>query len=163
VESVPGHGATFIILLPALDTVATPVALEAKRSTTIAGRRILVMDDQAMFRDVMVSQLRRRGADVTAVPGGDPAVAAYAAARAEGHAFDLVILDLTIPGEPGGKDVVVRLRAIDPSVRAVAISGYSDDPVMARPTGFGFVGSLRKPHTSEELDAALQTALNDRS
>ena len=160
VESEPGQGATFRILLPAATKVAPlPVAAVPARSTPLVGRRVLVMDDEPAVRDVMAAVLLRSGAEVTTTPGGDAAVAAFVAARDEKRAYDVVILDLTIPGEHGGREVMARLHAIDPEVRGVATSGYSDDPVMARPEDFGFSVSLRKPHTRKELEAALEKAL----
>ena len=159
VESEPGHGATFRVLLPAATEAPAGTTAETARAAPLAGRRVLIMDDEPGVRDVMEAVLRRSGADVTAAPGGDATVAAFAAARDEKRPYDVVILDLTIPGEPGGREVIVRLRAIDPDVRAIATSGYSDDPVMARPADFGFAGSLRKPHARKELEAALGIAL----
>jgi PAS domain S-box-containing protein len=161
-ESAPGQGATFRIYLPA-SAVTPPSALTGPGSPNpLTGRRILVMDDEAAVRHVTAALLRHSGADVTAVPNGAAAVAAYAAARAEGRTFDLAILDLTIPGEAGGRDVLKRLKATHPDVRAVAISGYSDDPIMSRPREFGFAGALAKPHTLDELERALCAVLERR-
>ncbi len=62
----------------------------------------------------------------------------YKKAHDEGQPFDLLILDLTIPGGLGGKEVMKRLLQIDPDVKAVVSSGYANDPVMSSYKDYGF-------------------------
>ena len=69
-------------------------------------------------------------------------------------------MDLTIPGEPGGKEVIKDLLALDPNVRALVSSGYADDPVMANPTRYGFTGTVAKPYTANALREAVTQVLN---
>ncbi|MEJ5364927.1 MAG: response regulator, partial [Desulfosoma sp.] len=73
--------------------------------------------------------------------------------------FAAVILDLTVPGGVGGREIVQKIRALDPSVRAIASSGYANDPVMAQPEGFGFSGVIAKPYRMEDLESVLRTVL----
>ena len=70
--------------------------------------------------------------------------------------YDIVILDLTIPGGMGGKEIVKRMKEFDPKVKAIASSGYSDDEIMSRPKEFGFDASLAKPYAIEALSKILQ-------
>jgi CheY-like chemotaxis protein len=56
----------------------------------------------------------------------------------------------------GGKDAAKRLRAIDRSIVLIASSGYSEDPVMARPAEFGFDAVLAKPYQQDDLARVLQ-------
>jgi CheY-like chemotaxis protein len=97
------------------------------------------------------------GCRVEAVADGRHAVAVYEKSLTEGKRFDLVILDLTVPGGLGGKDTLQALRTIDPAVRAVVSSGYSADPIVADPKAFGFVASLGKPYQLDQLTAMLRS------
>jgi DNA-binding NarL/FixJ family response regulator len=76
-------------------------------------------------------------------------VRSYAEAQAAGRPFDIVVLDLTVPGGMGGKDALAELRSIDPNVCAVATSGYSQDPIMSDHQAYGFVAVLPKPYDVE--------------
>ena len=73
--------------------------------------------------------------------------------------FELIIMDLTIPGGRGGKDVIKDLLALDPHVRAIVSSGYAGDPVMANPAAYGFKGTVAKPYTARTLREAVSRAL----
>jgi CheY-like chemotaxis protein len=75
----------------------------------------------------------------------------YRDARTQGRPFDLVLVDLTVPGGMGGREAVGELRALDAGVRAVVSSGYHDDPIMASYREHGFVDVLPKPFTAEIL------------
>ena len=79
--------------------------------------------------------------------------------RAEERPFDLVVLDLTVRGGMGGAAALTHLKAIDPGVRAVATSGYSNDPIMADHAAHGFVGRLEKPYLVEELATLLSAVM----
>jgi two-component system, cell cycle sensor histidine kinase and response regulator CckA len=70
-------------------------------------------------------------------------------------------MDLTIPGGMGGKEAIQRLRELDPDVRAVVSSGYSNDPVMSAYRQHGFRAMVEKPYTGEELSAAVRAAIED--
>jgi len=80
----------------------------------------------------------------------------YREALASGNPCDAVILDLTIPGGMGGRETIARLREIDPGVRAIVSSGYSNDPIMANPREFGFQEMVSKPFQMQEIGEALQ-------
>lgn len=152
-----GPGATFTIYLPAAAT-ALPAALPEAVSTHRSGC-ILVMDDEPMVREVLGVVLPYLGHRVETVEGGAEAVAAYRRALAEGRRFDVVILDLTIPGGTGGLDTLAALRALDPAVVAVVSSGYSDDAVMADPGRFGFAAVPAKPFTVDAVSRVLAPLL----
>ncbi|MCC6525856.1 MAG: PAS domain S-box protein [Polyangiaceae bacterium] len=152
-----GPGATFTIYLPAAASAPPPAAPEPV-SRHRAGR-ILVMDDEPMVREVLGVVLPHLGHRVETVEGGAEAVAAYRRALAEGRRFDVVILDLTIPGGMGGLDTLAALRALDPEVVAVVSSGYSDDAVVADPGRFGFAAVLAKPFTVDAVSRVLAPLL----
>jgi DNA-binding NarL/FixJ family response regulator len=73
--------------------------------------------------------------------------------------FDAVVMDLAIPGGMGGREAIRRLRAIDSDVRAIVVSGYSEDPILSDPEHFGFRGRIRKPFRMDALECELGRVL----
>ena len=71
----------------------------------------------------------------------------------------MVILDLTIPGGMGGKETIERLLELDPDVKAIVSSGYSNDPVVANYRDYGFTTVVSKPYMMDELREALQSVM----
>jgi two-component system cell cycle sensor histidine kinase/response regulator CckA len=118
-----------------------------------------VLDDEDMVRNMLEKLLTLQGHSVVAVPNGQEAVARYQEALRGQQPFNLAILDLTIPGEMGGVEVLRRLKAVDLHVKAIASSGYSTDPVMSDHRSYGFCARLPKPYSREELEAAMVMAL----
>jgi CheY-like chemotaxis protein len=104
------------------------------------------MDDEEGVRTLGVTLLQRMGLKPTAFNDGDAALKAFGAAREAGQPFDLVILDLTIPGGMGGREVMGELRKLDPLVPAIVSSGYSNDPVLADFASYGFQAVVPKPY-----------------
>jgi len=158
VDSRLGRGSEFCLYLPAAeaDLREEPV----RESNSLSGQgKVLVMDDEAIVRDVLQGMLELLGYQVLLVEEGRAAVAVYRAAKASGKPCDAVILDLTIPGGMGGKETIRHLREIDPQVRAIVSSGYSNDPVMADPRQFGFQEVVSKPFQMQEIGEALQRLL----
>ena len=72
-------------------------------------------------------------------------------------------MDLTIPGGIGGKEAIESLKIIDPNVKAVVSSGYSNDPIMANYKKFGFAARLGKPYQIETLSATILELMNNNS
>jgi signal transduction histidine kinase len=158
VHSISGQGATFTVLLPAAEQVDEPEHTAAPVSPSGSGR-VLVMDDEVMILTLTRAILGHMGYQVAVAEHGEAAIRAYEEAMAGGARFDAVILDLTIPGGLGGLETIARLRALDPTVRAIVSSGYSEDPVMAHYAAYGFAGVAMKPYTAEYLGDVLARVL----
>ncbi|MDD5761056.1 MAG: ATP-binding protein [bacterium] len=156
-DSGLGEGTTFFLYLP---VSRSAVPSEAKAVKEIGKHRVLVMDDEEMVREVALEFLGYLGYEGEAVGSGEEAVAAYRSAREAGRPYSAVIMDLTIPGGMGGRDAVLRLRDLDPGVRAIVSSGYSNDPVMADPGKFGFRGVIAKPYRIRELGEVIDQVLS---
>ncbi len=154
VRSKPGEGSEFEVLLPASPGAEPEERLPAP-GTDPGARKVLVMDDEEMIRDLTAEMLESLGCRAVTAPDGESAFALYSEARREGDPFDLVIMDLTIPGGIGGKEAMARFREEDPGVLAVVTSGYSNDPVMADFARHGFAGVLVKPFRFEDLRELL--------
>jgi PAS domain S-box-containing protein len=158
VESTPGGGATFHLYLPS-GTGTTPVERSSMPMPTSAGARILVMDDEEFIRKMLVSMLARGGYVASTAADGEEAAELVQLACLEGRPFGAALLDLTVPGGLGGREIVARLASLDPRMRIIASSGYADDPVMARPADYGFAASLAKPYHLHELLEVLAVQL----
>ena len=160
-ESELGKGTSFVIYLPAGETGS------AEQDTRVAagvpptgeprmGGRVLFMDDEAILQELVAAMLEHLGYEVTCAAHGEEAIALYVAARQAGREFDVVIVDLTVPGGMGGHETLRQLREIDPAVKAVVSSGYSNDPIMAEHRRHGFRGVIAKPYQMAELSRVLQ-------
>lgn len=125
----------------------------------MASTRILIMDDEDLILDVVGSMLEFLGYEVELSKNAQEAVDKYRAALQSDKPFGAVIMDLTIPGGKGGKEVIKDLLSMDPLVKAIVSSGYSNDPVMANCEDYGFRGVVKKPFKMEELKDVLEKVL----
>lgn len=158
VESAAGEGARFRVQLPvALGPVATrPTRADAPSASKLTGVRVLVVDDEPSVRATVRRLLERRGATVVIANDG-----LEAEARIREETFHLTISDVAMPGL-GGYEVLVTARRIQPAMRVILMSGYteklrgqgSDD----EPDAF-----LEKPFTAKALDAMVDEVLKGRS
>ncbi len=163
VTSAPGQGATFTFYLVASADRPHREQPPTEVTTPRGTGRILVMDDEEMIRELAQELLTDAGFEVTLTADGTAAVAAYAQAFEEGNPFDVVLMDLTIPGGMGGKEALRQLLAIDPRVKAIVSSGYSMDAAMADFATHGFMAVVPKPYRAETLLAIVQQVLAGNS
>ncbi len=162
VESIETKGASFRIYLPASGEKFKAVANESKISEKEVSKKhgntgkILVMDDDEMIRDVVGDMLIHIGYEVEFSTDGVEACRKYTESMEKNDKFDLIIMDLTIPGGMGGKKAVKKILKIDPGAKVVVSSGYSNDPVMGDYKSYGFSGVVVKPFQMEELKSVIQ-------
>jgi two-component system, cell cycle sensor histidine kinase and response regulator CckA len=162
VESKPGVGSTFHILFPASRKL--PQKDQAYVPAGVLGqRKILVMDDEEIVRKLVRRLLQQMGHEVELVEDGQRAVGAYESAKGQGRPFDAVILDLTIRDGVGGLETIRELLKIDPAVKAIVMSGYSNDPAVLEPERHGFKGVLTKPFDRHSLRTVLTWVLEPAS
>ena len=155
-------GTEFILYLPALPGSILEKSEEFKVDSHSIHGNILIMDDEVMIRDIAGDLLTHLGFDVTTVSNGEEAVGVYRERLNSKVPFDAVIMDLTIPGGMGGKDAIQKLLDIDPNVKGIVSSGYSNDPVMAEYERYGFVGMVHKPFEVEELLQILHKVIGPK-
>jgi CheY-like chemotaxis protein len=153
-ESEVGAGSVFHLWLPRAPSHAEAMNLSAADGHQGRGA-VLVLDDEVFILNVAASILRRSGYEVSLARNAEQAVTLAEIALASGKPFRAAILDMTIPGGPGGREIVHRLKVLDPTIKVLASSGYTSDEVMARPKDFGFDGSVPKPYSVQDLRAAM--------
>ena len=158
VNSGACKGATFTIYLPSTGEVpAEPdTGHDTMATADPAGGSVLVMDDDEMILDLAENILHLLGYRVTTCASGEEAVSQYKTAQGSGMPFDVVIMDLTVPGGMGGRETAQKILAFDPGARLIVSSGYSNDPIMAHYEEYGFCGAMVKPYRITELMEALR-------
>ena len=162
VDSSLGVGTTMNLYLPAADPKSLkkpPVEKPPEQARIFGEGKILVMDDDEMIRELAGEILWHLGYEVEFAQDGEEAITLYKKSLKSAKPFDAVILDLTVRGGMGGKEAIQQLRDIDPDVKGIVSSGYSDDPGMTDYNQYGFCGVVAKPYTLEELGEKLSLAL----
>lgn len=157
VSSSPGNGTCFTVLLPGCGEFVSEELKEALMPGDAQGvYSILVMDDDEMVRELADITLKRFGYEVVCCDNGAAAVSLYRTTLDDGVPFSLVIMDLTVPGGIGGIEAARQILAIDPQAQLIVSSGYSEDPVMANFSDYGFCAALEKPYDVAEIARILQ-------
>jgi PAS domain S-box-containing protein len=149
-----GVGSAFTVRLPcgSTDPAQSPrPRIETEGMVVPVTGRILVMDDEEGVRRAIMLLLTEKGHSVVTVEHGAAAIAAFLKHRSEGTPFDLLILDVTVRNGYGAQEVIRRVRELDPQVKAVVMSGYSENVFMKDPGAFGFAGVIPKPFDSREI------------
>ncbi len=157
VESEMGVGTSFYIFLPAISPAATNSSV---KDTVFQGKgKILIMDDEEDLLTATGETLTTLGYDVTLSRNGGQAVELFTRALEQNQPFNLVILDLTIPGGMGGKQTIKEMLKLDPGVKAIVASGYSNDPILVSFGDYGFKAAVKKPFTLEKLSETIKNIL----
>jgi PAS domain S-box-containing protein len=158
VSSKLGRGTTFYIYLP-VSEIAIDVSRTSEPTAFVRKGKILIMDDEEVIRDIAGEMIQLLGHDVEFAMHGEEAVEKYKASLESGRPFDVVILDLTIRGGLGGSETIERLLAVNPKIKAVVSSGYSEDAVISDYHSYGFSARLTKPYRLQELSDTLNNLL----
>jgi signal transduction histidine kinase/CheY-like chemotaxis protein len=158
VESNPGNGAIFTIELPASqETVAMPAPVGSPMQT--GTERLLIMDDEDALRTLLERILTRLGYEVRTARDGTEAIAMCMDAKAAGRRFEAALLDLTVSGGMGGIEAAAKLREVDPALKLIVSSGYSDAPVMSDFRKYGFDDVVPKPWAVGEISKVFRRVL----
>jgi len=157
VSSENGRGTEFMICLPAAGGIVPPEldSVPVPPQEASCSGRVLVMDDEELVVDVASLMLEELGCAVDTCGDGSAAVDLYRTALERGAPYDVVILDLTVPGGMGGLEAARLIREIDPRAVLIVSSGYSRDSVASDYRSHGFTGAVMKPYSLEILSEEL--------
>jgi CheY-like chemotaxis protein len=160
IDSEISVGTTFHIYLPATNKPANIEGEMEEVELHSPGKgRILVMDDEEIIREMLRNMLSLIGYDVELTNDGLTAIECYRKAKDSGKPFDMVIMDLTIPGGMGGKEAIKKLLEIDADAKVIVSSGYATDPIMSEYKDYGFSAVVTKPYSVSEVEKVLRSVL----
>lgn len=157
-NSEVGEGTLFYVYLPASDVDVCDSEHMADQQHSGQGN-ILIMDDHQSILKMLGRTLNQMGYRTTGAANGSEAIEKYRQAHASHNPFTLVILDLTVPGEMGGAETLLELQKIDPKVKAMVSSGYSNDPIMSNYEDHGFCAVIPKPYSRDQLAEVLNSLI----
>jgi CheY-like chemotaxis protein len=156
-DAAPGRGPALSLYLPVY--AGEMDELPSRYLDVIHGSgRILFMDDEFTVRDTFGRAAYGLGYEAELAADGAQAVEMFAAALASGAKFNAVVLDLTVLGGMGAIETLPLLRDLDPAIKVVVSTGYSDSEVDANIAEIGFDALLPKPHSLSELSRILAFA-----
>jgi PAS domain S-box-containing protein len=168
VDSKIGTGTTFQIYFPTIDkqilskkVIKEQPKAKPPKQAQLDNNKILIMDDESNVLETLEAILAHFGYEATCAKDGAEALKLYQAARDAGTPFAAVIMDLTIKGGMGGKETIIELLKIDPKVKTIVSSGYSNDPIMADHQKYGFKGVVAKPYKAEDIVMTLNKILQE--
>lgn len=165
-HSGEGQGAIFSVFFPAAANT-DPQACGSPEPSNLptvpeqAALKILVLDDERLLRNMYQRLLEAHGHTVITAADGEAAERTFFEAYESGAPFDLLIMDLTIPGGIGGCEALSNIQLQAPETVAIVASGYSNDPTMANFREAGFAGAISKPFSEQALLSAIQKITAD--
>ncbi|MCC7429578.1 response regulator [bacterium] len=164
VESEVGIGTTFLLYIPASfkeeELSKNNQGVFLPQSSSGKGK-ILLMDDEEIIREVAGNILDYIGYETYFAKDGKEAIELYKKFYQANEPFDIVILDLTIPGGMGAKETIKKLFEFDPKVKAIASSGYLNDPLISNFQKYHFKGAVTKPFTVKDLSEILSLLIGE--
>jgi PAS domain S-box-containing protein len=159
VESVPGQGSTFRLVLPRAGRAPDATEIAAEGTTLVAGHEtVLVVEDQAAVRTMVASALARRGYRILEATDGEHALRVAGAHRAP---IALVLSDIVMP-HGGARPYADAMAAIHPESRILYMSGYSEDALVRMRVQTGAAHFIAKPFTGDALARKVRTVLDSQ-
>lgn len=154
IDSTPGQGTTFTILLPAASNAGLDEPTIELPQPVVSRQRVLVVDDEAQLRAIFCRRLIHAEFDVIAAADGQEAITIF---REDPDSIDCVLLDLNMP-KRSGEEVFHELRAVRTDVPIVVMSGFNQQEVLERFKGADLAGALQKPFPSKDLISTIRRA-----
>jgi len=159
-NSEPGKGATFQVLLPCAETgtgpeVHTISGSDENLESQFRHATVLIVEDEGPLRQAVAKMLRKTGFEVFEVADGSSAIDLL---RATGRNIDLILLDMTIPGAPSS-EVVAEAGKVRPDIKVVLTSAYSQEMIAGTVNAPQISGFIRKPFQLGDLVKKLQNTL----
>jgi CheY-like chemotaxis protein len=161
VDSAAGNGTKFTLYLPAIPVIASTQNEEQTPQKDIIwhGEKLLILEDEESIINLLKRFFAKQNLRAVFARNSESAIKAYQEALSAAEPFAAVVLDLTIPGGPGGKETIGLLRELDPQVKALVTSGYAEDLVMSKYADHGFRDRIKKPYNLTELNDILNKVI----
>lgn len=154
VNSEVGKGTTFEIFIPCSSKDLLENGANSTFNSGLSGN-ILVMDDEAEMRRILEGMLVALGFTVETVENGEEAISKYKDALESGSPYNMVVLDLIIPGEAGGVTTLNELEKLDPGVKGIITSGYEKNLTLEDYESRAFKAYLKKPFSIIDLNKTI--------
>ncbi len=154
--STPGAGATFTVCLPRASQAPEGGESASAAQGASAGETILLVEDESSVRRLLMHVLRNRGYRVLEAPDGDQALEIFCSHPGEIH---LVLTDMVMP-KMGGRELSRQLHQIDPDIKVIFMSGYTDDVLIRTGSLNPGMTFLQKPLRPDVLSAKVREALD---
>ncbi len=156
-----GKGTEFFFCIPAKAKIAHTSEKPDKLKEHFSGS-VLILDDNFLVLRVIENIFKNLGMTAISSSESTTFITLYEDLLKKGENIDLLIVDLTLPGDIGGKVIIKKIRNINPNAYVVVSSGYSEDFVMKNYRDYGFNDFLRKPYTKEELIEVLKKVFSKK-
>ena len=153
-SSKEGVGSIFYMYLPIIKEIAEKHQTLHEESSP-RKVSVLLMDDNDDIHKFLRRVFKKLDIPMDSAYGGVETIEKYKKLLSSKNPYSLIIMDLTIPGGLGGKETIKSLLKIDPKVKVIVSSGYSNDPILSNYQDYGFVDVLSKPYTIENLKQVL--------
>ncbi len=161
VDSKEGKYTIVRIYFPAILTAKSVEMVEDfkynKRKIGINKKKILLMDDSKHIQSLSEKIFKHLGHELTLTSNVKDTIDIYKSTYKTDKEFDIVILDLTIKGGPGGKEAIQKLLKINQNIKAIVCSGYSNDTILNNYEQYGFKASINKPYSIEEISKKIES------
>jgi two-component system cell cycle sensor histidine kinase/response regulator CckA len=157
VDTAPGAGTTFRVLLPACDKLAVPRHTAGAARSRGAGT-VLVVDDEPMIRRLGSKILKEAGYHVLVAGDGDEAIRIFGE---DPNRIDVVLLDMSMPGK-SGKAVLAALKEQRPDVKVVLMSGFGESEALRVVGTNRFLAFLQKPFNTGDLPGVIASVLRGK-
>jgi PAS domain S-box-containing protein len=154
--SAPGQGTVFHLYFPISKEALHPDDEIGTEKPKLRSLGILVVDDEAILRELLVDLLNQEGHTVYSASTGVEAIKIY---ESQGKKIDLVILDMIMP-ELGGRETFRALRRMNPVLKVLLSSGYSPNEEIQDIMDEGILGILHKPYSKSNLEEAIFRAVS---
>ena len=125
--------------------------------------RILVVDDELTMQALASTILERLGHEPDTASSGEEAVEKYKEAAENGEPYDVVVMDLALPGGISGLEATIAIKQTDSDAKVIVSSGYLEQQARGAAIEHGFAGMLPKPYTADRLASELRWVLKKQS
>ncbi len=157
VSSTLGQGTTFEVLFPITEVVQIAASVPAEGMETVRGHEtIMIVDDEVDLRNLVRVTLGERGYTVIEAADGIEALEKF---QSHSNGVDLMLIDLVMP-RLGGRETYLRLRELDPGVKALFATGYGIDDKTEDLLSTGALGIIRKPYEIEAVEKEIRRILD---